>query len=61
MTSRLVTVSPSASLAELRPILEAGQVVIVADEGGFYGLITRVDLLNYLKRQSKRRRERIIV
>ncbi len=53
MTSRLVTVPPSASLTELRPILAAGQVVIVADDGGFYGLITRVDLLNYLKRQSK--------
>ena len=30
-----------------------GRVVIVADEQGFHGLITRVDLLNYFKRQSK--------
>ena len=32
MTSRLETVSPDASLQQLRPILASGRVVIVADE-----------------------------
>jgi cystathionine beta-synthase len=53
MTSRLETVSPDASLQQLRPILASGRVVIVADEQRFYGLITRVDLLNHFKRQSQ--------
>ncbi|MCE5266378.1 MAG: cystathionine beta-synthase [Planctomycetaceae bacterium] len=51
MTTRLHTVRPQASLSELLPIFDAGRVVIVADDAGFYGLITRVDVLSYLRRQ----------
>lgn len=53
MTSKLQTVSRSARIEDLMPIFDAGQVVIVADELGFHGLITRIDLLNYLRRRQQ--------
>ncbi|MFO0898633.1 MAG: cystathionine beta-synthase [Pirellulales bacterium] len=53
MTERLETVAPTAPLSELFPIFDAGKVVIVADNDGFHGLITRVDLLNHLRRQQR--------
>jgi cystathionine beta-synthase len=51
MTTNLETVPRSATLERLQPIFEAGRVAIVADEAGFHGLITRVDVLNHLRRQ----------
>lgn len=51
MTQRLITVSPSASIAELMPIFERGEVVIVEDGGRFLGLITKMDVINYLRQQ----------
>ena len=39
-----------ASLAELQEELDRGLVAIIADASGFHGLITRVDLLNHLRR-----------
>jgi cystathionine beta-synthase len=51
MTTNLETVPPSATLERLQPIFEAGRVAIVADAAGFHGLITRVDVLNHLRRQ----------
>jgi cystathionine beta-synthase len=51
MTTRLQTVPPKASLPELLPIFDVGRVAIVADADGFYGLITRVDVLSHLRRQ----------
>jgi cystathionine beta-synthase len=51
MSTNLEKVPPSATLERLQPIFEAGRVAIVADEVGFYGLITRVDVLNHLRRQ----------
>jgi cystathionine beta-synthase len=53
MSSRLQTVSRHAQLSDLLPILDAGHVAIVADDLGFHGLITRIDLLNYLRRQQR--------
>lgn len=53
MTTNLVTLPPSASIDELMPIFDAGRVAIVADHETFHGLITRVDLLNYLRRRAK--------
>ena len=35
------------------PFSMPGHVAIVADEGGFYGLITRVDVLSYLRRRRQ--------
>jgi cystathionine beta-synthase len=51
MTDRVVTLAPSASLQELRQILDSGRVAIVVDQGQFVGLVTRIDLLNYLRRK----------
>ena len=50
MTDAPETIAPRASLAELEAVLDKGLVAIVADAGGFYGLITRFDLLNHLRR-----------
>jgi cystathionine beta-synthase len=51
MESRVETVPPTAAVADLLPILRAGRVVVVAGEGGlpFYGLITNIDIINYLR------------
>lgn len=51
MTKNLVTVQPSTSLEEMTVILEKGLVGLLYCEGKFYGLITRVDLLNHLRRR----------
>ena len=53
MSSDIVTVPPRSSIDTAVSILQKGLVVIVADENRFYGLITRIDLLNYLRRQMK--------
>lgn len=53
MTSRLQTVTPRASIEDLLAIFDAGRVAIVADADGFHGLITRVDVLNYLRRKQQ--------
>lgn len=49
MVTRLETIRPDASEAELMPILRADKVAIVADEDTFYGLITRVDVINRMR------------
>ncbi|MGP1253543.1 MAG: pyridoxal-phosphate dependent enzyme [Kiloniellales bacterium] len=51
MTEKLETLPPSASIDALLPVFEHNLVAIVADETRFYGLITRIDLLNHLRRQ----------
>jgi cystathionine beta-synthase len=51
MTDRLETLQSSASLDAVRKILDSGKVTIVMDGTEFIGLITRVDLLNYLRRK----------
>jgi cystathionine beta-synthase len=51
MTSGPQTVRPEMTLPELLRILDSGRVAIVSDEHAFYGLITRVDVLNYLRRR----------
>lgn len=53
MSKKLTTVSPQTAIEDLRPVLDAGLVAIVADAAGFHGLITRLDLLNYLRRRHK--------
>jgi cystathionine beta-synthase len=50
MTDVPETLPPDASLAELEAVLDRGLVAMIADEAGFHGLITRVDLLNHLRR-----------
>ena len=51
MSTRLQTVAPTTSIEALMPIFDAGQVPIVCAGDRFSGLITRIDLLNYLRRR----------
>jgi cystathionine beta-synthase len=51
MESRLVLVSPGAGIDELVRIFDRGLVAIVVDGEQFLGLITRIDLLNWLRRR----------
>lgn len=51
MTRRLETIPPTASVNDLMPIFRADRVAIVADKDHFYGLITKIDLINYLRAQ----------
>jgi len=53
MTARLETIDPHTPLAALQPIFERGMVAIVVDHGQFLGLVTRIDVLNYLRRKLK--------
>ena len=51
MNDRLETFQPSASFHDLRSILDRGEVAIILDGDQFVGLITRIDMLNYLRRK----------
>jgi cystathionine beta-synthase len=51
MESHVVTVAPEASVAQLMDIFRRGMVAIVVDGDEFLGLITRIDVLNWLRRR----------
>lgn len=51
MAKNLLTLEPSTSIEELQRILDSGLVGMLYVKGEFYGLITRTDLLNYLRRK----------
>jgi cystathionine beta-synthase len=51
MSTKLETVQVNASLESLLPLFDRGLVVIVCDGSHFLGLITRIDMLNYLRRR----------
>ena len=51
MSTTLGTLRPDAGLAALNAVLERGLVAIIADEQRFYGLVTRFDLLNHLRKK----------
>jgi cystathionine beta-synthase len=53
MSTNLETVQPTASFEFLLDIFDRGRVPIVCDQDRFLGLITRIDLLNYLRRRMK--------
>jgi cystathionine beta-synthase len=53
MSAKVTTVAPSAPVASLMPIFKRGMVVIVEENEQFLGLITRIDLLNYLRRRVR--------
>jgi cystathionine beta-synthase len=50
MTAHLQTLRPSAGMNELRDILDRGLTAVIVEGDTFYGLITRFDLLNHLRR-----------
>src|SRR3954465_16007220 len=51
MTDKLETLSPSAKMKDLLEVFERGRVALIMDGEKFLGLITRSDLLSYLRRQ----------
>jgi len=51
MVSRLITVPADAPVASLMEIFNRGMVAIVMDGSEFLGLVTRIDLLNWLRRR----------
>ncbi|TKR29710.1 pyridoxal-phosphate dependent enzyme [Luteimonas gilva] len=51
MVSKLNKLDVKSPIESLLPVFDAGQVAIVTDGGAFLGLITRIDLLNYLRRR----------
>jgi cystathionine beta-synthase len=53
MTSRLTTVLPDTPLESLLPIFDRGLVAIVCEGEHFLGLITRIDVLNHLRRMRR--------
>ncbi len=53
MSANLETIAPDAELPALLDIFERGQVPIVCEGERFLGLITRIDLLNYLRRRMR--------
>ena len=52
MSRKLVTLRASTKLKEVAELLDQGLVGLLYHEGRFYGLITRVDLLNHLRRRA---------
>jgi cystathionine beta-synthase len=52
MASHLVTVQSDSSVAQLMEIFKRGMVAIVMHGTEFQGLITRIDLLNWLRRKQ---------
>ena len=52
MASHLVTVQSDSSVAQLMEIFRRGMVAIVMHGSEFQGLITRIDLLNWLRRKQ---------
>ena len=49
MTDRLETLSPSAKIKDLLDVFDRGRVAIVMEGDKFLGLVTRTDLLSYLR------------
>jgi cystathionine beta-synthase len=53
MTSRLQTLPPESPLEAIFQVLDKGLVAVIASGDTFYGLITRTDILNYLRRRLR--------
>jgi cystathionine beta-synthase len=55
MTRRIETIAPEAPVSALMPIFRADRVAIVVDKAGrYYGLITKIDMVNHLRSQLVR-------
>jgi len=53
MSSRLETLEVDRAMDDLLPIFDRGHVAIVVENDKFLGLITRIDLLNHLRRKMR--------
>jgi cystathionine beta-synthase len=51
MTSRVVTVPVDAALESLLPLLDGGLVPVVCEGERFIGLVTRIDVVNFLRQK----------
>jgi cystathionine beta-synthase len=51
MVREVETIAPDAPVSALLPVFQRDHVAIIADHGKLIGLITRIDLLNYLRKQ----------
>jgi cystathionine beta-synthase len=51
MTYRVETLEATQKMEELLPVFARGHVAVVLKDGNFEGLVTRTDLLNYLRLQ----------
>jgi len=51
IVSKLDALPVTSVLESLLPVFDRGHVAIVMDGDKFLGLITRIDLLNYLRRR----------
>ncbi len=51
MVSKLEKIEVGAPIEALLPVFDRGHVAIITDSEKFLGLITRIDLLNYLRRR----------
>jgi cystathionine beta-synthase len=49
MIARVETIAPTADITALLPIFAQDRVAVVEEDGRFYGIITRIDLLNHLR------------
>jgi len=58
MTANVRTIDRAAPLDELMSILDGGLVAVVSDTDGFVGIVTRIDVLNYLRKEHTKRKER---
>ncbi|MBX3402229.1 MAG: pyridoxal-phosphate dependent enzyme [Phycisphaeraceae bacterium] len=55
MTRRLETIVPEAPVSALVPIFRADRIaIVVGRDGTYYGLITKIDMINYLRGQLVR-------
>ncbi|MGS1076566.1 pyridoxal-phosphate dependent enzyme [Pseudoxanthomonas beigongshangi] len=53
MVSKLDRLDVRSPIEALLPVFDRGQVAIITDGEAFLGLITRIDLLNYLRRRAQ--------
>ena len=53
MVSKLDRLDVRSPIEALLPVFDRGQVAIITDGDTFLGLITRIDLLNYLRRRAQ--------
>ena len=51
MSSEIETLPPSASLSDLTDLFDRDRIAVIVDQNQFLGLITRIDLLNHLRRK----------
>lgn len=51
MTRTPETLTPDTDVSELIPIFKNGRVAIVVENDVFHGIITQIDLINYLRKQ----------